>query len=120
MTTRHKALLTILNNYNGMCMFVIVGTNQTGFDSINTQTASPSSTDLLCGKQLPKLVCVLPGFHLEILSRGGKSGDHRNKRGQQQKQSLSNVESCVCMTSNVSSENCHYFDVYGARGTCIL
>ena len=52
------------------------------------------------------------GFHLEILSRGGKSGDHRNKRGQQQKQSLSNVESCVCMTSNVSSENCHYFDVY--------
>ena len=23
------------------------------------------------------------GFHLEILSRGGKSGDHRNKRGQQ-------------------------------------
>ena len=24
-------------------------------------------------------------FHLEILARGGKSGDHRNKRGQQQK-----------------------------------
>ena len=25
------------------------------------------------------------GFHLESLSRGGKSGDHRNKRGQQVK-----------------------------------
>ena len=51
----------------------------------------------------------LAGFHLEILSGGGGGGAKAaitEVSGGNNK--LSNVESCVCMTSKVTSENWHY------------
>ena len=58
----------------------------------------------------------LAGFHLEILSRGRgeKLAAITEVSGGNNKSIVKNVESCVCMTSKVTSENWHYFDTYGA------
>ena len=94
-------------------MQVVVARTLAGMDCAAKEKDFFSAIKL--GLPYHRMCCTLPGFHLEILSTGGKSGDRRIKGGQQLFMDLP-----LCTLMFTEYEVCTYKYMYTVGKTCDL